>query len=108
LSEPVLPPDSVRRHTQPRSKNNIVATMLDARANQLTAQTLLSSQGAMGRTARGGMLRNASRLLRWWPRSWVGRVLGLGWCIAVFRDGYSGDIWSDPETPYKPPITKDE
>lgn len=85
---------------------DIAATVLDAYANALTAQTLLTSKGALRRTLQVATIMPVVRLLRWWPRTWVGRVLGLGWCVAVFRDAYSGEIWRERDEPYTPPPQK--
>ena len=71
---------------RPRGLPAVICAFLDALALQLN---LGAAEGRhpLLRTPFAIMARALSTVIAFWTTSWVGRTLGLAWCIRTFQRG---------------------
>jgi hypothetical protein len=64
----------------------MICALLDALALQLNVGAA-EGRHPLLRTPFAIMARALSTVIAFWTTSWVGRTLGLAWCIRTFRQG---------------------
>ena len=80
MSEPPL------GRRKPRGFPAMVCALLDALALQLNLGAAAGRHPLL-RTPFAIMVRWLSTIIAFWTTSWVGRTLGLAWCVRTFQRG---------------------